>query len=344
MLEQSIILKTNMSDIKINNQFIVSSQPNESILDAILRSNYSHNYSCLNGRCNSCKARILKGKTIKLNQEIGLSKEEIESNYILTCSRKADGNIDINTDHFYDTPPLKVQLMPSKIFSIRNFNKQIIELSLKVPNRLDFNFMPGQYVNLKYNNIERSYSILSYDSHNNILSILCKKIEGGLFSQYLFEYAKENDRILVNGPLGMINIFRDTSKNFIFLATGVGIAPIKCMLNSDVVKAKIINKKISIFWGNRYHENFIYDFNQEKKNFDIDMFYCLSKKNGNFDHYNYGYIQDIMFEKNIPLSDTIIYACGSNNMINETMSLCKSKGFDMNLFFSDSFLDTSSQQ
>ena len=329
-----------MPEIKINEKIAIQSNDNESILDSILRNGYSHNYSCLNGRCNSCRVEILNGNTIKLNEETGLSLEDKESNYILSCSRSATENISIESKNFYETPPLKVNFIPSKIFSIKKFTNDIAELFLKIPNRLDFDFIPGQYLSLKYQNIERSYSILSYDHNNKILSILCKKIQQGLFSNYIFEKAKENDRIIIKGPLGMINIFQSNVKNYIFLATGVGISPIKSMLNSQQGINFFKNKKIIIFWGNRYKENFIYDFHQEMQLFNMNVFYCLSKKDSELNDCEFGYVQEIMMKKNISLEDSIIYACGSNDMINNAFSICKDNGFDMGFFYSDAFLES----
>lgn len=329
-----------MPEIKINEKIIIQSNDNESILDSILRNGRSHNYSCLNGRCNSCRVKILNGKTIKLNEEIGLSSEDKESNYILSCSRSALENISIESKNFYETSPLKVNFIPSKIFSIKKFTNDIAELFLKIPNRIDFDFIPGQYLSLKYQNIERSYSILSFDSDNKILSILCKKIQQGLFSNYLFEEAKENDRIIIKGPLGMINIFHSDVKNYIFLATGVGISPIKSMLNSQQGVNFFKNKKMIILWGNRYKENFIYNFQQEMKLFNLDVFNCLSKKDSELNDYEFGYVQEIMIKKNISLEDSIIYACGSNEMINNAYLICKDNDFDMSFFYSDAFLDS----
>ena len=69
--------------------------------------------------------------------------------------------------------------------------------------------------------------MLTVQDHKNQLEFFIKKYKNGLMSEYLFEEAKINDLLRLEGPLGTFFLKRFKFENIIFLATGTGIAPIK---------------------------------------------------------------------------------------------------------------------
>lgn len=57
----------------------------ESILDALIRTNQDPPYSCKNGVCSSCMCRTVKGKVTPLKEYLSLSEDDIEEGYFLSC-------------------------------------------------------------------------------------------------------------------------------------------------------------------------------------------------------------------------------------------------------------------
>jgi ring-1,2-phenylacetyl-CoA epoxidase subunit PaaE len=55
-----------------------------SILDAAIRNDLEPPYSCTVGVCTTCRAKVHKGK-VEMKEREGLSDEEIEQGYVLTC-------------------------------------------------------------------------------------------------------------------------------------------------------------------------------------------------------------------------------------------------------------------
>ncbi|MFK7921769.1 MAG: 2Fe-2S iron-sulfur cluster-binding protein [Bacteroidia bacterium] len=62
----------------------LSVQPDEYILDAAIKINLEPPYSCQAGTCSSCKAMLVSG-TVAMDESLGLSDEELEQGYVLTC-------------------------------------------------------------------------------------------------------------------------------------------------------------------------------------------------------------------------------------------------------------------
>ena len=329
-----------MYKIKINNNYEINANSEETILDAIHNSSFSHSYSCLKGRCNSCKVKVLNGRTLIKNSEITLSSFEKDKGFVLACCRLVDSDLEITTDNFYNSPRPNEIILPVKINSILYHTTDIAELTFSFPKRLDFNFFPGQYIKIKNkNNIEKSISILSYDGTNKLISLLFKKIKNGELSNYIFNSAKLNDSLIITGPFGFSNFFSFTEKNIILIATGVGISPIKCMLNNKFTSDFFNNKKITLLWGNKSVANFIYDFKDEMSKFNIKYFKYLSTTNSNR-NFEYGYVHHYISKNYKVLNDTVVYACGIEKMVSETKSICNNLGLDSKYFISDVFVES----
>lgn len=76
--ERSIVLKLDGE----THQLVV--QPDEYILDAAIKMDLEPPYSCQAGTCSSCKAMLVSG-TVAMDESLGLSNEELEQGYVLTC-------------------------------------------------------------------------------------------------------------------------------------------------------------------------------------------------------------------------------------------------------------------
>ena len=54
------------------------------ILRQLIDDGYEPPYSCLQGTCSTCKAKLISGE-VKMKVDIGLEEDEKENGYILTC-------------------------------------------------------------------------------------------------------------------------------------------------------------------------------------------------------------------------------------------------------------------
>ena len=96
-----------------------------------------------------------------------------------------------------------------------------------------------------------------------------------------------------------------------------------------------MSKNIYLFFGGRKEEDLFWkpDF----KNIKINFIPVLSRSNADWKGAK-GYVQDIVISKKIDLSDTVIYACGSENMINDSRELVTENGLSEDAFYSDAFI------
>ncbi|WP_144605514.1 ferredoxin--NADP reductase [Algoriphagus algorifonticola] len=88
-------------DVKImleGEEFDVTVNPEQTVLEAGLEQGLNMPYSCQSGLCTACRGRLLSGK-VKMDEDAGLSEKEIAAGYVLCCvSRPLTDDIKITIE------------------------------------------------------------------------------------------------------------------------------------------------------------------------------------------------------------------------------------------------------
>ena len=254
----------------------------------------------------------------------------------MTCCCAPKTDLLIDSEDLSALHGIETKTSPAKIARIKRHNEDIVEIILRLPPKVDFEFLEGQYLEVIYKEIRRSYSIASISDEKN-LTLIIKRFETGLMSDYWFNHAKENDLLRIEGPKGTFFV-RDISKPLLFLATGTGIAPVISMLraldeNPEFVQCQPIN----VFWGNRSSGDFIYSPKFKKLNVRFNN--VCSRPEADWTG-EVGYVQKVALEKLKNLTEFNVYACGSSDMIGSAKHLFKKIGLPENMFYSDAFVQS----
>lgn len=325
--------------IKLRNNKTFSCDEKTTIFDAAKSESIALEHSCLTARCRSCVVKVLEGETKNKLDETVLSDEEKKQNFVLSCNAYPKSDISLDIEDLGDIILYDKKIVPAKINSINPETDDVIKLELRLPPTAKFKYNAGQYVNLIKGGIKRSYSVASAYKESGTLEFYIKKYENGLMSNYIFNEAKANDLLRMEGPLGSF-FLRETSKqNIVFLATGTGIAPIKAILehikNTNV---QVEQKTFWLFFGARYAKD-VFWTPEDMGIMNLKFTTSFSREAKPFDGYK-GYVQDAVLSEDIDLKDAQVYACGSNDMITSAKSILIKKGLSENDFFSDAFVCT----
>ena len=305
-----------------------------SILESALKAGLVFEYSCKTGQCGVCRATLLSGEIFELMPQIALTEQQKNNSQILTCCCAPKTDVLIDAEDLSALHGIENKTLPARISTIKRHTDNIIEVSLRLPPNANFKFLEGQYVDVIQSTIRRSYSIASISSHKEV-SLLIKRFENGKMSEYWFNQAKENDLLRIEGPKGTF-FLRDSSKPLLFLATGTGIAPIISILKSldENQDYKQVNS-ITLYWGNRYPEEFVSKLEFKKINVEFIKVCSKSTKSWNG---TVGHVQTTALQNQSNLLDCFVYACGSHNMIQSAKKLFTEAGLLENQFYSDAFL------
>jgi len=324
--------------IYLKNNKTFNCDKDSTIFEAAKKNNIVLEHSCLSSRCRSCVVKVLSGKTINKEEEMVLSEEDKNENFILSCNSIPLSDLELDIEDLGDITLFEKKIIPSKINIIEKLNDDVIKIVVRIPPNSNFNFNSGQFINIIKDGITRSYSIANSSYHKNQLEFFIKNYENGLMSEYFFNKAKINDLLRLEGPLGTFFLRDSCFKNIIFLATGTGIAPIKSILEElEESHEQYKNKNMWIFIGARYQEDLFWEPNF--KNLNIKYIPVLSRQVNDWNGAK-GYVQDVLLKQRIDFRDTQVYACGSNEMISLARKLLLKNNLNANNFFSDAFVET----
>lgn len=307
-----------------------------SVLDAALASGLVFEYSCKNGQCGVCKTTLLKGEVIEIQGQLALTEQDRKERKILTCCCAPVTDIEIDAADLSALHGIEVKTLPTRVNHIAYLSDNIVEIRLRLPPTANFQFIEGQYIDVIWGAVRRSYSIASVSSDKE-LTLLIKLFENGQMSDYWFNQAKANDLLRIEGPKGTF-FLRDTSKPLIFLATGTGIAPVKSILSKlendpDYQQSQTIE----VYWGNRSPEEFVWEVSFKKLN--IDFHNVLSRPVDSWSG-EIGYVQNVALAKRQDIDDVVVYACGSNAMIQSAKKRFLESGLLDENFHSDAFVQS----
>lgn len=310
-----------------------------SLLDAALKSGVLLPYSCRTGRCNSCKARVINGTTFAVRDEAGLSSDELSNGWILTCARKAQSDIELEAESLKSLSIPVPKTLPCRISHIERLAPDVIKVLLRFPPTTEFEFIPGQYIDvIGPSGIRRSYSLANANFSQKVIELHIRVVENGVMSYFWSNVANINDLLRINGPLGTF-ILRDTANvDLYFLATGTGIAPIKSMLESlQDLPSEQQPKSVTVLWGGRGSKDLYIDLPTFKG--DYKYIAVQSRPDEGWTGVK-GYIQDVLVDLKPCFENAAVYACGSEAMIKDAKKRLIDLGLPDRRFYADAFVSS----
>lgn len=329
-----------MFEVSLNNNKKFFCDKDSTIFDAANKAGITLEHSCLTARCRSCVVKVITGKTINVEDELVLSAEEREQNFVLSCNAKPISDLYLDIEDLGDIVLSDKKIVPAKINLIEKITKDVIKVIFRLPPNANFKFIAGQYVNLIKGNLTRSYSVANKSINNNQLEFYIKKYENGLMSKYWFEESKVNDLLRVEGPLGSFFLRESDCNDIIFLATGTGVAPVKAILDNIYDNPEQFKgKRFWVVVGARHKDDLFWEPILNKGKIDVNYIPVLSRAKADWNG-EQGYVQDVILKQNINLENAQVYACGSNDMIESARKLLTENSLKKNQFFSDAFICT----
>jgi ferredoxin-NADP reductase len=194
--------------------------------------------------------------------------------------------------------------------------------------RIERNNVPataGQCVTLGVHGsgINREYSLYSGE-HDDYFEFLVREIEGGQVSQELKKLAP-GAVVDFDGPYGKFILERpaDTQRRYVFIATGVGIAPYHSFISTHP------DLDYTVVHGVRYlRERYEYEFYDRAR-----YIACLTREaGGDFKGRVTDYLRAHPVEPGV-----ICYLCGNNAMIAEVYDLLRAQGVPGDQLFTEIF-------
>ena len=203
---------------------------NDTLLEGALRAGVSLNYGCSNGNCGECRARLISGEVKKVHaHDYVLSQAEKDAGVILMCSCAAVNDVVIEAG-VAGAKDIPEQQLEARVKAVEVFNPQVAALHLLAPRSHRLHFLAGQSIRLSAQDASGEYAVASCPCEERHIEIQISRKPDDAFAELLFGGLKAQDIVEVTGPYGEFVLEDDSTRPLIFVAFGVGFAPVKSLV------------------------------------------------------------------------------------------------------------------
>ncbi len=192
-------------------------EPEESVLEGLLRQGVGVPHACKAGVCQSCLMRAASGE-VPAKAQVGLKETLKARNYFLACMCQPEAELELAGG----AEELRV---PARLESVEPLSGDVLRVLLR-PEQ-PFEYHAGQYVTLlRGDGLARSYSLASLP-REGVLELHVRLIPGGAMSGWLKEAARVGEAVQLQGPAGECFYVAGRAEQPLLLAgTGTGLAPL----------------------------------------------------------------------------------------------------------------------
>lgn len=304
-------------------------EESSSILDSALAVGIHLEHSCRNGDCGVCESTLLAGEA-----EDPQGTVYVQGDKVLTCTCKPKSNLQLQALYYPELQGQVKKIVPCKVNSIDLVSADVMKLTLRLPPAAKMNFLPGQYINLLYKGVTRSYSIANSNGVDGI-ELHIRNVPNGQMSSLIFSELQVNTLMRIEGPCGTFFI-RENARPIIFIAGGTGFAPVKAMVEYLVENSS--TREIYIYWGMPLAKDFYSALPQELNDkFEHVHFVPVVSCDDPTWNGRKGFVHHAVMEDFDSLELFDIYACGSPVMIDASKKDFLSKQMSVDNFYSDAF-------
>ncbi|WP_394754808.1 FAD-binding oxidoreductase [Crenothrix sp.] len=308
-------------------------QPDETVLDALLRENINIPYACKKGTCHSCMVRSIE-VVPPHSAQAGLKNTLQKLNYFLPCRCYPEQDMAIKLPDQSDFYRM------GTVINNTLLNRNTILLVIAFEDA--FEFKAGQFVNLQRNDgVTRSYSIANIPQQSNTLEFHIRRLPDGKFSAWLHDEVSVGDSIAVSEPRGHCFYLPERrEQGLLLVGTGTGLAPLAGILTDALMQGH--TGPIHLFHGSRDIED-LYRINEmrqlAKQHPNFHYIPCLSGKQAS-EGFAAGRVNEIALSHIPDLKSWRVFLCGHPDMVNQMKKQVFLKGASSGDIYADAFLIT----
>jgi ferredoxin-NAD(P)+ reductase (naphthalene dioxygenase ferredoxin-specific) len=216
------------------------------LLEALQAAQVPMSYSCMAGRCGTCRCKLVDGDVLDGGREQQRPLEAGDA-YILACRTYVTQSCTIEIPEPDEIVVHPACIVKATVTAIEDMTHDIKRLSLKLAKPLQYS--PGQYVQLQFTpDHARPYSMAGLCDAKEF-EFHVRVVPEGRVTRYIDRELKLGDSVRVTGPLGTAYLRRRHEGSMLCVAGGTGLAPILSIVRGAISEG--MRNPIHLYFGVR---------------------------------------------------------------------------------------------
>jgi ferredoxin-NAD(P)+ reductase (naphthalene dioxygenase ferredoxin-specific) len=224
---------------------VIRVEPGANLLESLRAAQVPMSYSCMAGRCGTCRCKVLDGEVLDGGRE-QQSPLEPRDSYVLACRTYITQSCTIQIPEPDEIVVHPARIAKATIVAIEEHAHDVRRLVLKTSKPIQHS--PGQYLQVQFSPEHiRPYSMAGLPGDD--LEFHVRLVPGGRVTSYIANELKVGHSVRLSGPLGTAYLRRKHAGPMLCVAGGTGLAPILSIVRGAIAHG--MSNPIHLYFGVR---------------------------------------------------------------------------------------------
>ena len=309
-------------------------QPGANLLEALRQAQIPVSYSCMAGRCGTCRCRVVAGEVLDSGRTVQNPLDGRDA-YVLACQTFLTEPCTIEIPEPDEVVVHPARIVKATVQAVEAMTHDIRRVLLKPAKPIEFS--PGQYAQLQFTPEHvRPYSMAGI-AGDGTLEFHVRVVPEGRVSGYIASELKPGDAVRVSGPLGTAYLRRKHQGPMLCVAGGTGLAPILSILRGAAAGG--MRNPVHLYFGVRsprdlYGLEWLAALEREHPGLKLNI---VVTSGGDPREHRCGLVTEAIAQDLPSLEGWRAYLCGSPPMVEAATMLARQKGMDPARIHADAF-------
>ncbi len=313
---------------------VIQVPPGANLLKALQDAQVPVSYSCMAGRCGTCRCRVLAGEVVGMAGEQQRPQDGAQAS-VLACQTHLTEPCTIEIVEPDEVVVHPARTVKATVAAIEDLTHDIKRLLLRSAKPVAFS--PGQHVQLQFTpDHARPYSMAGLPG-DGLFEFHVRLVPDGCVTGYIADRLKVGDAVKLSGPLGSAYLRRQHAGPMLCVAGGTGLAPILAILRGAVAQG--MANAVHLYVGVRsprdiYGTDWLHRLQREHPGLAVHVVVATG---GNPAIHRCGLVTDAIAQDHADLSGWRAYLCGSPPMVEAATVLTRGRGVAAAHIHADAF-------
>jgi ferredoxin-NAD(P)+ reductase (naphthalene dioxygenase ferredoxin-specific) len=315
---------------------VIHAQPGANLLQALQAAQVPMSYSCMAGRCGTCRCRVLEGEVLHDGSQQQPSQPLAgDTGYVLACQTYLTEPCTIEIPEPDEVVVHPARIVKGTVVAIEALTHDIRRLVIRPAKPIAFS--PGQYVQLQFTPAHiRPYSMAGL-SGDEVFEFHIRLVPDGRVTGYIERDLKVGDAVRVSGPLGSAYLRSQHAGPMLCVAGGTGLAPILSILRGMVAQG--MANPVHLYCGVRSPRDVygLAELDALQRAHPALNVHVVVASGGDPAVHRCGLVTDAIAQDHGTLDGWRAYLCGSPPMVEAATVVVRRKGISAEHIYADAF-------